>query len=29
MPIVYHVTTVADWKTEQLKGFYEHPSIKA
>lgn len=28
MPIVYHVTTVADWKAAQLKGFYEHPSLK-
>lgn len=29
MPIIYHVTTKADWKTAQLKGFYEHPSLNA
>lgn len=29
MPIIYHVTTAADWKTAQQKGFYEHPSLSA
>jgi uncharacterized protein (DUF952 family) len=28
MPIIYHVTTNADWKAAQQKGFYEHPSLK-
>lgn len=28
MPIIYHVTTAADWKDAQSKGFYEHPSLK-
>ncbi len=28
MPIIYHVTTAADWKAAQQKGFYEHPSLK-
>lgn len=27
MPIIYHVTTAADWKTAQQKGFYESPSL--
>ncbi len=29
MPIIYHVTTAADWKAAQEKGFYEHPSLAA
>ena len=29
MPIIYHVTTAADWKAAQQKGFYEHPSLVA
>lgn len=27
MPIIYHVTTVAEWKAAQQKGFYEAPSL--
>jgi len=27
MPIIYHVTTVAEWKAAQEKGFYEAPSL--
>jgi uncharacterized protein (DUF952 family) len=29
MPIIYHVTTAAEWKAAQEKGFYEHPSLAA
>ena len=29
MPIIYHVTTAADWKAAQQKGFYDHPSLIA
>jgi uncharacterized protein (DUF952 family) len=29
MPIIYHVTTAADWKAAQQKGFYDHPSLTA
>lgn len=29
MPVIYHVTTAADWKAAQQKGFYEHPSLVA
>ncbi|MEI9911698.1 MAG: DUF952 domain-containing protein [Bacteroidota bacterium] len=29
MPIIYHVTTGADWSAAKEKGFYEHPSLKA
>ena len=29
MPIIYHVTTAAEWKTAQGKGFYEAASLKA
>jgi uncharacterized protein (DUF952 family) len=29
MPIIYHVTTAADWKAAQQKGFYDHPSLVA
>lgn len=28
MPIIYHVTTAADWKAAEEKGFYETPSLK-
>jgi uncharacterized protein (DUF952 family) len=28
MPIIYHVTTEADWKQAQENGFYESPSLK-
>ena len=28
MPIIYHVTTDADWQAAQQKGYYEHPSLK-
>jgi uncharacterized protein (DUF952 family) len=28
MPVIYHVTTAADWKAAQQKGFYEHLSLK-
>ena len=27
MPIIYHVTTAADWKAARQKGFYDHPSL--
>ena len=29
MPIIYHVTTAADWKVAQQKRIYEHPSLAA
>jgi uncharacterized protein (DUF952 family) len=29
MPVIYHVTTAADWATAQQKGIYEHPSLSA
>jgi uncharacterized protein (DUF952 family) len=29
MPIIYHVTTTADWNEAKTKGFYEHPSLTA
>jgi uncharacterized protein (DUF952 family) len=29
MPIIYHVTTAAEWKAAQEKGFYESASLKA
>lgn len=29
MPIIYHVTTAADWKAALEKGSYEHPSLSA
>ncbi|MEO7983287.1 MAG: DUF952 domain-containing protein [Bacteroidota bacterium] len=29
MPIIYHVTTPADWDMALQKGFYEHPSLAA
>ena len=28
MPIIYHVTTAAEWNAAQEKGFYEAPSLK-
>lgn len=28
MPIIYHVTTAAEWKAAEEKGFYETPSLK-
>lgn len=28
MPIIYHVTTAAEWKAANEKGFYETPSLK-
>jgi len=29
MPIIYHVTTAAEWKTALEKGYYESASLKA
>jgi uncharacterized protein (DUF952 family) len=29
MPLIYHLTTAADWKAAQQKGFYDHPSLTA
>ncbi|MEO6610667.1 MAG: DUF952 domain-containing protein [Chitinophagaceae bacterium] len=29
MPVIYHVTTMADWKEALQQGFYEHSSLKA
>ena len=29
MPIIYHVTTAADWKAAQEKGSYESASLNA
>lgn len=29
MPIIYHVTTAAEWNAAKGKGFYESPSLKA
>lgn len=29
MPIIYHVTTMAEWNKAGENGFYEHPSLKA
>jgi uncharacterized protein (DUF952 family) len=28
MPIIYHVTSAAEWKQAQEQGFYEAPSLK-
>lgn len=28
MPIIYHVTTAAEWNAAKEKGFYESPSLK-
>ena len=27
MPVIYHVTTAADWQEAKQKGFYDHPSL--
>lgn len=27
MPLIYHVTTAADWQEAKQKGFYDHPSL--
>ena len=29
MPVIYHVTTAADWDAALQKGGYEHPSLYA
>lgn len=29
MPIIYHVTTAAEWNTAKEIGYYESPSLKA
>lgn len=29
MPIIYHVTTAAEWNTAKENGSYESPSLKA
>ena len=29
MPIIYHITSVTDWKVAQEKGFYAHPALEA
>jgi uncharacterized protein (DUF952 family) len=29
MPVIYHVTTAADWEAAKQKGYYEHPSLFA
>ena len=29
MPIIYHITTAAEWKAAQEKGFYEAASLKS
>lgn len=29
MPLIYHVTTAADWSAAKTKGYYEHPSLKS
>lgn len=29
MPIIYHVTTAAEWNAAKANGFYETPSLKA
>jgi uncharacterized protein (DUF952 family) len=28
MPIIYHITTKANWDAAAKQGFYEHPSLK-
>jgi uncharacterized protein (DUF952 family) len=28
MPVIYHVTTAANWSDAKKKGFYEHSSLK-
>ena len=27
MPVIYHITTLAEWNAAKQKGFYEHPSL--
>lgn len=27
MPVIYHVTTAAEWQEAKQKGFYDHPSL--
>jgi uncharacterized protein (DUF952 family) len=29
MPVIYHLTTVAEWKAAQEKGYYESASLAA
>lgn len=29
MPIIYHITTPAEWDKALQQGYYEHPSLKA
>ena len=29
MPIIYHVTTAAEWNAAKAKGFYEVPSLQS
>jgi uncharacterized protein (DUF952 family) len=29
MPVIYHVTTAAEWKAALVRGFYETASLKA
>jgi len=29
MPVIYHVTTAAEWEAAKQKDFYEHPSLSA
>ncbi len=29
MPIIYHVTTAAEWTAAKANGYYESPSLKA
>jgi uncharacterized protein (DUF952 family) len=29
MPVIYHVTTAAEWKAAQAKNFYDSPSLEA
>lgn len=29
MPVIYHVTSAADWNEAKQNGFYEHPSLTA
>lgn len=28
MPIIYHITTAADWNNAKVKGLYDHSSLK-
>ncbi len=29
MPVIYHITTVAEWNAAKKTGVYEHPSLKS